>query len=60
MLNWGQPKGEDWYVSSVNTSKVPKRKRMECVWCSMLKNFKGSVKIKRRVKICLKVLSSEF
>jgi hypothetical protein len=26
VLNWGQPIGEDWNVSSVNTIQVPKRK----------------------------------
>jgi hypothetical protein len=28
VLNWGQPIGEDWNVSSVNTIQVPKRKRI--------------------------------
>ena len=27
-VNWGQPIGEDWNVSSVNTIQIPKRKRI--------------------------------
>jgi hypothetical protein len=50
VLNWGQPKGEDWNVSSVNTIQVPKRQIIGMGWCSMLKSFKGLLKIKRRVK----------
>jgi hypothetical protein len=50
---------ENWYVfsviwnaSSVNTIPVPVKGELECVWCStgMLQNFKGSLKIKGRVK----------
>jgi hypothetical protein len=49
VLNWGQPIGEDWNVSSVNTIQVPKRKRIGmCLGCSMLKNFKSSIKSKGR------------
>jgi hypothetical protein len=49
VLNWGQPIGEDWNVSSVNTIQVPKRKIIGILWCIMLKNFKSSIKIKGRV-----------
>jgi hypothetical protein len=50
-LNWSQPIGEDWKVSNVNTIQVPKGKRfgMCLVYSSMLKNFKGSLKIKGKV-----------
>ncbi len=40
MPNWGWPVREDWNLSSVNTIQVQKRE-FECVWCGMLKNFKG-------------------
>jgi uncharacterized protein YjaZ len=42
-----------WNASSVNTIHVPVKMRNECVWCSMLKNFKGTLKIKGRVEIFL-------
>jgi hypothetical protein len=48
-LNWGQPIGEDWNVTSVNTIQVPKKRELERAWCSMLKNFKSSLKINGRV-----------
>jgi hypothetical protein len=28
-------------VSSVNTSHILTKGELECIWCSMLKNFKG-------------------
>jgi hypothetical protein len=49
-LNWGSPIGEDWNVSSVNNIQVleRKKKRIGMCWCSMLKNFKGWLKINGR------------
>jgi hypothetical protein len=40
-----------WNASSVNTTVfLPQTKEeLECVWCGMLKNFKGPSKIKGRV-----------
>ncbi len=39
-----------WNASSVNTIHVPvKGGELECVWCSMLKNFEDPLKIKGRV-----------
>jgi hypothetical protein len=37
-----------WSTLSVTTTKVP-IKKLKCVWCKMLKNFKGPLKIKGKV-----------
>jgi hypothetical protein len=38
--------------------KFQKERELECVWSSMLKNFKGSLKIKGKVLIFLNVWSN--
>ncbi len=38
-----------WNASSVDTTHVPVKGELECVWCSMLKNFEVPLKIKGRV-----------
>ena len=35
-----------WNASSVDTIHVPVKGELECVWCSMLKNFEGLLKLK--------------
>jgi hypothetical protein len=37
--------------------KFHKERELECVWCGLLKNFKGSLKIKRRVKNVVNIWS---
>ncbi len=41
--------GVIWNASSVNTIHVPVKGELECVWCSMPKNFEVPLKIKGRV-----------
>jgi hypothetical protein len=36
-----------WYASSINTIHVPVKGELECVWCSMHKNFKDPLKINK-------------
>ncbi len=43
----GEPKGEDWNVSSVNTIQVPIKKTIGMCWYSML--LQRQVKMKGRV-----------
>jgi hypothetical protein len=38
-----------WNAFIVNTIHVPIKGELECVWCSMLKNFEGPLKMKARV-----------
>jgi hypothetical protein len=43
-----------WDAFSVHTTHVPVKKgELECVWCSMLRNFKGPLKIRGEFNICL-------
>ncbi len=47
-----------WNASSVSTIHVPFKEELEYVWCSMLKNFEGPLKINGRVYVFLNIWSN--